>query len=101
MMHVLLFVFHVCMLRECEGDGNDDVGDGVGVVAVSAGCECMSGTRGLRGEGGVCEMCMWLAQSGVGGERIGFGLYQSCRNKGSVGHVFGVRRFVMLVEGSV
>ena len=27
-MRVLLFVLHVCMLRECEGDGNDGVGDG-------------------------------------------------------------------------
>ena len=25
-MPVLLFVFHVCMLRECEGDGNAGVG---------------------------------------------------------------------------
>ena len=40
---------------------------------------CMSGTRGsgvlsstgdvlVRGVGGVCDMCMWLARSGVGGE---------------------------------
>ena len=27
-MRVLLFVLHVCMLRECEGDGNAGVGDG-------------------------------------------------------------------------
>ena len=27
-MHVLLFVLHVCMLRECEGDGNGGVVDG-------------------------------------------------------------------------
>ena len=27
-MIVLLFVLHVCMLRECEGDGNAGVGDG-------------------------------------------------------------------------
>ena len=26
-MRVLLFVLHVCMLRECEGDGNAGVGD--------------------------------------------------------------------------
>ena len=25
-MRVLLFVLHVCMLRECEGDGNSGVG---------------------------------------------------------------------------
>ena len=27
-MRVLLFMLHVCMLRECEGDGNAGVGDG-------------------------------------------------------------------------
>ena len=27
-MCILLFMLHVCMLRECEGDGNADVGDG-------------------------------------------------------------------------
>ena len=27
-MRVLLFVLRVCMLRECEGDGNAGVGDG-------------------------------------------------------------------------
>ena len=27
-MCVLLFVLHLCMLRECEGDGNAGVGDG-------------------------------------------------------------------------
>ena len=26
-MRVLLFVLHVCLLRECEGDGNAGVGD--------------------------------------------------------------------------
>ena len=52
------------------------MGSGRGVVAVSA---CMSGTRGsgvlsstgdvlVRGVGGVCDMCMCLAQGGVGGE---------------------------------
>ena len=25
-IRVLLYVLHVCMLRECEGDGNADVG---------------------------------------------------------------------------
>ena len=25
-IHVLLFVLHVCILRECEGDGNAGVG---------------------------------------------------------------------------
>ena len=56
------------------------MGSGGGVVAVSA---CMSGTRGsgvlsstgdmlemsvVRGVGGVCDMSMCLARSGVGGE---------------------------------
>ena len=27
-MHVLLFLLHVCVLRECEGDGNTGVGAG-------------------------------------------------------------------------
>ena len=45
-MHVLLFVLHVCMVREREGadgDGNTGLGSGRGVVAVSA---YMGGTRG-------------------------------------------------------
>ena len=41
---VLLFVLHVCMLRECEGDRNACVGDGWGVVVVSA--RHVGGTRG-------------------------------------------------------
>ena len=32
-------------------------------------------------------MCMCLARGGEGGERIGFGVYQSCGNRGSVGRV--------------
>ena len=53
-MHVLLFVLHVCVC--CEGDGNAGVGSGGGVVAVSA---CMSATRGsgvLSSTGDVLEM---------------------------------------------
>ena len=42
-MSVLLFVLHVCMLRECEGNGNIGV-EGGGVVMVSAGH--VDGTRG-------------------------------------------------------
>ena len=44
----------------------------------------------VRGVGGVCDMCMRLARGGVGvvgGERIGFGLYQFWRNMGKVGYV--------------
>ena len=63
--------------------------------------------RGVRGVGGVCKMCMCLARGGVGRERsewmrrlglgftnhVGIWLYQSCRNKWSVGRVsvFGLR----------
>ena len=80
------------------------MGSGGGVVAVSA---CMSGTRGsgglsstgdvleisvVRCVGGVCDMCMCLARTvwverGCVDERIGFGLYQSCGDRGSVGRV--------------
>ena len=30
----------------------------------------MSVVRGMRGVGGVCDMCMCLARGGVGGERV-------------------------------
>ena len=100
------------MLRECEGDGNAGVGDGGGVW-MSSGHEYVCGTRSsdivynaanmlgmnvMKGVGRVDKMCMCLARGGVGGEggvdkRIGFVLYQSCRNRGSVGRVsvFGLR----------
>ena len=90
LMRVQLFVLHVCILRECEGDGNAGVGDGGGVVSsviVSTATVVlvMSAVRGMRGVGGVCEICMCLGRGSVGGEgaeRIGFGLYQSCGNRG-------------------
>ena len=77
---------------------------GDGVVAVSAGCEYVGGTRGscimssaedvkemsvghwVRGVGVVCEMYVF-GSDGVGGERIVFSIYQSCVNRGSVGRV--------------
>ena len=74
-MHVLLFVLHVCVLW--EGDGNAGMGSVGGVVAVSA---CMSGSCVLSstgdvlemsvvtGVGGVCDMSMCLARGGVDGE---------------------------------
>ena len=37
----------------------------------------------------MCEMSMCLARVGMGGEWIGFGLYQSCGNRDSVGRVSG------------
>ena len=46
MMRVLLFVWDVSILRECEGDGNVGVGDECYVVAVNAGHDSMGGTRG-------------------------------------------------------
>ena len=71
---------------------------GSGIVSSAADVLRMSVVRGMRGVGVVCEMCMCLAPGGVGGEglvdeRIGFGLYQSCTNRGSVERVsvFGLR----------
>ena len=70
------------------------------MVAVGA---CIDGTRGsgvLSSTcdvlemsvvvGGVCDICLCLARGcvgGEGGEWIGFGVYQSCGNRGSVGRV--------------
>ena len=83
-MRVLLFLFHVFVLREYEG-----VGDAGVVLAVSAGCEFMSDTRGsgvestandvlemsmlsgVRVVGGVCVcvwvVVVWVVLGGVGG----------------------------------
>ena len=73
-------------MKECEPDGNAGVGDGGGVVMMSARHECAGGTPGsgimsnaadllgmrvvcgMRGVGGVCEMCICLARGGVGRE---------------------------------
>ena len=96
----------VCVVRVCgcEGDGNAGVGD-EGVVVVSVGHVCgtrvlgivssaadvlgMSVVRGMRGVGGVC---VWLGaaweERGWVDYRIGFGLYQSCGNRGSIGCVW-------------
>ena len=40
---------------------------GSGIVSSAAGVLWMSVVRVMRGVGGVCEMCMCLAGSGVGG----------------------------------
>ena len=52
----------------------------------------------MRGVGEVCEMCVFGSgrrgwRRGLLDERIGFGLYKSCQNRGSVGRVsvFGLR----------
>ena len=75
--------------------GHEYVGGtrGSGIMSTAADVLGMSVVRGMRGVGGVYEMCMCLARDVVGGEgdeRIGFGLYQSCGNRGSVGRVFGL-----------
>ena len=41
---------------------------GSGIVSSAADVLWMSVVRGMRGVGGVCEMCMYLARVGVGGE---------------------------------
>ena len=41
---------------------------GSGIVSSAADVLCMSVVRGMIGVGGVYEMCMCLARSGVGGE---------------------------------
>ena len=54
---------------------------GSGIVSSAADVLWMSVVPGMRGVGGLCEMCMCLAGGGVGGdrggsveERNGFGL---------------------------
>ena len=42
----VLFVLHVCMLRDCEGDGTAGVGDRGGAVVVSVWHEYVGGIRG-------------------------------------------------------
>ena len=71
-MHVMLFVLHVCMLRECEGDGNAASGDGGDVVVVSAGHVGGTHDLGIVYSAAdvlrmtrVGEMCMCLAQGGI------------------------------------
>ena len=46
-MRILLFVLHVSMVREWEGDINAGVADGGCVVVVSAWHACVCGTRAL------------------------------------------------------
>ena len=75
----------LCLLRECDGDGNAGVGDiyevvvsaghvggtrGSGIVSSAADVLWMSVVREMRGVGGVCEMCMCLARGCVGGEGV-------------------------------
>ena len=100
-MHVLLFVLHVCMLWECEGARVSamPVWGWGGEVAVSV---CMGGTHGsgvlssagdvlemsvVRGVVGVCDMCICLAWGGVCWVR-GLGLGFS--NPGGTGGKWGM-----------
>ena len=87
-MRVLFFVLHVCLLSECEGARETamlmwgwmrcDCGEcracggtrGYGIVSSAADVLWMSVVRGMRGVDGVCEKCMCLARSGVGGQGV-------------------------------
>ena len=82
-IRVLLFVLHVCMLRECGGAGDtamllwgaDEVWlwlvQGSGIVSSAPDVLWMSVVRGMRGIGGVCEMgmCMCVFRLGRCGWR--------------------------------
>ena len=50
--------------------GHDYVGGtrGSGILSSAADVLGMSVVRGMRGVGGVCEICLCLARGGVGGE---------------------------------
>ena len=52
--------------HECVGDTRPS-----GIVCSPADVLWMSVVHGMRGVGGVCEICMCLAQGGVGGEWVG------------------------------
>ena len=43
---------------------------GSGIVSSAADVLWMNGMCGMRGVGGVCELCMCLARGGVGGEEV-------------------------------
>ena len=81
-MRLVLFVLHVCILRECEGarltamlvwgvvvvsTGNVGGTRGSSIVSSAADMLWMSVVRGMRGVGGVYEMCMCLSQADVSG----------------------------------
>ena len=65
--------------------GHVDGTRGSGIVSKAADVLWMSVLRGIRGVGGVCEMCMCLARGSVGrerDERIGFGFTNPVRTGG-------------------
>ena len=74
---------------------------GSGVVSSAVDLLDMSVVCGLRGIGGVCEMCMCLAWGrwDVCGKRIGFGLYQFCRKSGWLGQGLGLCVWSLCVDG--
>ena len=43
---------------------------GSGIASSASDVLWMSVVHGMRGVGGVCEMCMCLARGGVGGDRV-------------------------------
>ena len=63
------------------------------IVSSAADVLWMSVVRGMRGVVGYVYVLGSGRVGGEGGERIGFGLCQSCGNSGSVGRVsvFGLR----------
>ena len=73
-MRVLLLVLHVCMPRECEGDGNAGVGAREWVYGWYTLFRCCfycqrcakdEWVRGVRGVGDVCDMCLgWDGRCG-------------------------------------
>ena len=90
-MRSLLFALHVCLLRECDGvrltamlvwrwtrcgDGRGVVSAGhiggtrgSGIVSSATDLLWMSVVRGMRGVGGVCEMCMCVGSGAAWVER--------------------------------
>ena len=91
-MHAMLFVLHVCVLREYEGAwvtamrvwGPEWCGFGECVYGwyrwfrcLSCACDVLE-MNVVRGVGGVSYMCMCLARCRVGGERLGPGRVGWC-----------------------
>ena len=80
-MHVLLFVLHVCLMQEVRvrarrqccygvrwrcGYGECIYGWYTWFVCLASACDVLEMSV-VRGVGGVCDMCMCLARGGVGG----------------------------------
>ena len=77
-LRVLLFLLDVSILGECScGDAGGVVAvsvrheyvdgtRGSGIVSIAADVLRMSVVRGMRGFGGVCDMCLWWGGGGGG-----------------------------------